>query len=320
MENIKTCYGTLLGATVLDRHANGVPSLITLDRPNLISTPYGSLMPQYCPWEDGRRFESVISLYDNGNIKFMTMQHRTPLMTPSGAINAEGAFFYEDGTLKRVFPLYGKISGYWSETNEYGLAEPIGVALPDGTAVVAKFLGLAFYPSGALKSLTLWPKEKIDIETPVGAMTVRSGVSFYENGAMRSCEPEHPVAIKTDIGSIYAYDPLPVGINGDVNSLLFAESGAVTSLATVSHRIEVGFAWGEKRVFEPESHPSLCSDLVKELTPLRICFNANYVMICNREIYTFNLENHRFRVLDMAGGPAHSDRMAWRSPMEECCS
>ena len=319
MENIKTHYGTLLGVHVLDRHANGIPSMVTLDHPNMLDTPYGALLPQYCPWEDGRRFENVISLYDNGNIKFMTMQNPTALETPAGTITAEGVFFYEDGTLKRVFPLYGKMSGYWSEENEYGLAKSITVKLPNMETIVAKMLGLAFYPSGALKSLTMWPKERITLNTPTGRIPVRIGVSFYENGTMRSCEPAVPVMIKTGIGNFEAYDPMPVGINGDVNSLLFAETGEVTSLATVSHRIEVSFAWGEKRIFEPESVAGMCSDLIEETVPLRVCFNDRYIMICNREIYTFNMDNHRFLVKEVTEKKALDERLAWNARVG-CCA
>jgi len=318
MNTIKTNLGRF-EANVLDRHANGAASLITLSRPYLLDTPYGTLIPQYLPWEDGRRYESVISLYANGNVKFMTLQHQTPVDTPAGAIKAEGLFFHEDGTLKRVFPRYGKLSGYWTEANEYALAEALPVRLPDGETLTVKLLGLAFYPSGKLRSLTLWPQERGTIRTPVGRASVRIGVSYYESGKLRSFEPAEPLAVTTPIGRLKAHDPMPTGINGDVNSLLFAEDGAVTSLTTAEHGIEVSFAWGETRIFEPDTRPGLCSDLVRDPVPLRLGFHAGYVIICTREIYTFDLKNNRFKVLDHHPSPSvRTGRLTWAAE-DGCC-
>jgi hypothetical protein len=50
----------------------------------------------------------------------------------------------------------------------------------------AKTISLHFYRSGALKSLTLWPGQRITIETPVGPVRTRTGFSLHENDSHRT--------------------------------------------------------------------------------------------------------------------------------------
>ena len=318
METVRTRYGILNGVTVVERHRNGAPALIMVHMGNVLSTPYGDFMPQYCPWPDGRRHESPLALYDNGTIKSVVFQTATQLRTPEGVIGCESAVFNDDGTLKRIFPLYGKLTGYWGESKEYALAKPVSLYLEHGK-VNAKIIGIAFYRSGALRSITLWPKEVIVLRTPVGNTPIRTGVSFYEDGQMRSFEPLRPLRINTPLGKMLAFDPSPVGICGDSNSLMFSESGRITALSTVSNRIAVTSALGEETTFAPGRKASLCSDLVMETVPLRLEISSNYVSIMNKEIYSFSLADHRFEVTEL-----EDEEIGLRSGDEElamvdCC-
>ena len=52
--------------------------------------------------------------------------------------------FYENGNIRRIFPLYGQINGYWTEENEYELAEEITLPVL-GTELVCKPLCIHFY-------------------------------------------------------------------------------------------------------------------------------------------------------------------------------
>ena len=171
--------------------------------------------------------------------------------------------------MKKIFPLNGKLSGYWGEKDEYALAEDIDLPLPCGT-IRAKVINMAFYKNGNIKSITLWPQETIEVKTPAGTMRVRIGVAFYEDGAVKSVEPAEPCDVETKIGKISAYDNDPEGIIGDINSLQFDSKGKVISLNTTHNTITVKKASGEAVVYTPSKKASLCSDLVTVTVPLQI--------------------------------------------------
>jgi hypothetical protein len=318
METVRTGYGILNGVTIIDRYPHGEPSLISIKMANVLSTPYGDFMPQYCPWADGRRTESVLSLYENGMVKAVVFQSPTMLRTPEGIICCESVTFHDTGALKRVFPLYGKLTGYWSESKEYGIARPVTLFLEHGK-VNAKIISLAFYASGALRSITLWPKEIIVLRTPVGNTPIRTGVSFYEDGQMRSFEPLRPLRVTTPIGKMLAFDPAPTGICGDANSLMFSESGRILALTTVSNRITVTSPLGEKIVFEPGVKPGMCSDLTTETVPLRITFSDRYISIISEEMFTYGQPEHLFAVSELEDDGTDLRREDDCMAMADCC-
>ena len=177
--------------------------------------------------------------------------------------------FYNDESLKKIFPLNGKLIGYWGEKDEYALAEDIDLPLSCGT-IRAKVINIAFYKNGNIKSITLWPQETIEVKTPAGTMRVRIGIAFYEDGAVKSVEPAEPCDVEIKIGKISAYDNNPEGIIGDTNSLQFDSDGEVTSLSTTHNTITVKKASGETVVYTPSEKASLCSDLVTVTVPLQI--------------------------------------------------
>ena len=199
------------------------------------------------------------------------LQEAALIETRYGKISAELVMFYNDELLKKLFPLNGKLSGYWGEKDEYALAGDLELQLPCGT-ISAKVINLVFYKNGNIKSLTLWPQEAVEVTTPAGLMRIKVGIAFYEDGAVKSIEPAKPYAVDTKIGKIWAYDNDPEGIMGDINSLQFDRSGAVTALCTTNNVITVNTASGEEVCYAPSEKESLCSEGVGVTVPLQIEF------------------------------------------------
>ena len=103
-------------------------------------------------------------------------------------------------------------------------------------------------------------------------MRVRVGISYYEDGSVKSAEPAEPYAVETRIGKILAYDNDPEGIMGDINSLQFDSEGDIKSLCTTYNSITVKNASGEQVTYTPSEKESLCSEPVAITVPLQIEF------------------------------------------------
>jgi len=80
---------------------------------------------------------------------------------------------------------------------------------------------------------------------------VRNGFSLYESGELESLEPLHNTQIQTPIGVIYTFDPNAIGVNADVNSLVFDKLGRVIALVTAGNRIGVQTEDGRFLTFAP---------------------------------------------------------------------
>jgi hypothetical protein len=186
-------------------------------------------------------------------------------------VTAELVTFHPDGALCRVFPLNGKLSGYWTQEDEGALAEAARIATPLGV-IEKRLIGLYFDPAGRLLSLTLWPGDTLEVPTPQGRMSARVGVAFRPDGSLRSLEPAKPQPVDTPAGRIMAYDLDAVGICGDVNSLAFAPDGTVERVRTNLTRVTATAADGRALAFAPELRESLCGDGDKEITPLELAF------------------------------------------------
>ena len=281
MEMLKTKYGVIPGYQNLEKYASGNPRSLTFTERIEIETPVGVIVPQYSVDDHGRKILKPVYFYDNGNIKKAPLQDAAYIDTKYGKLSAELVMFYDDEVLKKLFPLNGKLSGYWGEKDEYTLSEDLELQLPSGP-IRAKVINIVFYKNGNIKSITLWPQETIEAKTPSGRMNVRIGISFYEDGSVKSAEPAEPCVVQTKIGKISAYDNDPEGIMGDINSLQFDSKGEVTSLSTTDNAITVKTASGEKVMYTPSEKESLCSERVAITVPLQIefingkvCFNKN---------------------------------------------
>ncbi|WP_335682181.1 hypothetical protein [Prosthecochloris sp. GSB1] len=213
MSSIDTLYGTLDGVSFHSQYSNGETDGCKLSKKNTLATPYGDFVPQYETEDMGRRPRKPVRFHKSGAIKSLPLQRQTLVRTPAGSIPAELVTFHENGAIKRVFPLDGKLSGFWSWKNEFDLAEKTTLRTPAGT-VTARIIAVRFYQSGAIKSITLWPGQQASIPTPYGVKKFRTGVSFYENGALRSFEPLRRIVVPTPVGMMTAFDNEPNGIHG----------------------------------------------------------------------------------------------------------
>lgn len=293
INTLETRYGVLKGLVWVEYYSDGCVESCTLEVANPIQTPCGTLVPQY--EEDPRRKQSrSLSFYPDGSLRSIVLQDQQVIQTSIGAIPAEQILFYPDGQIKRIFPLNGKITGFWTVENEYELATEIDIQTPVGQWR-SKLLAAYFYPDGALKSLTFWPQDSITIETPIGAMEIRTGVSFYPQGAIRSVEPKHPTLVKTPIGEITAFHANVHGIHGDSNSLRFSLDGQVCAIATSSDRITITDPQGHQLTLQPGLQPS-CNIHIMDVVPLSIEFLAGKVRFNSNPDQTYDLTNCAFEV------------------------
>ena len=93
-----------------------------------ISTQYGDLIPQYTDDDLRKREILPVEYHPSGALKAVPLETQTIIATPAGDIPAELISFHENGTISRIFPLNGKLSGYWSQEDEAGAGR---VADPD---------------------------------------------------------------------------------------------------------------------------------------------------------------------------------------------
>lgn len=273
-----------------------------LEAENRIQTPVGDLIPQYRVAELGERqkkHRSSLDFFENGQIKSASLDLAMPLQTPVGIFEAELVTFYENGAMKRLFPLNGLVDGYWSEKKEGEMAKVLDFDLPVGK-FSAKIINLQFYPSGALKSLTLWPGQRITIETPVCSMLIRTGFSLYEDGTLRSAEPAEPVELATPIGSVKAFDAEMVGMNADLNSVQFTPIGGLKSVKTIHTGVRVTSATQVETVIEPLETTSLIDRTEMRTVPMQIDFAESTVRVVALHTHTFDRATHTFATFERA--------------------
>lgn len=246
-----------------------------------ITTKYGELIPQHTA-DDLRKKEILpVEYHGSGTPKSVPLETQTVIPTPAGDIPAELVSFHKNGTINRVFPLNGKLSGYWSEADEMELARPVKLLTPVG-AITACIISISFYDDETLRSITFCPGETVAIATPTGFYETRIGVSFYPDGAVQSLEPARPIPVKTMAGEIMAYDPDAIGVNGDKNSLIFDNKGNVVQATTTLSQIKVVKSSGETTHFAPEYRDSYCGDSEQEIIPMIVGFQEQTVCISTK--------------------------------------
>jgi len=234
---IQLASGVLTGVESYSCYPNGELLGVKLAEKNMLATHAGELVPAYTETHR-RKNKYSVEFYQCGMIKKIALDEMQEVQTPLGELPAELVMFFETGELKRVFPLDGKISGMWSEQEEKTLAIPLSFELPFAafTAIIG---GIAFYQSGVIRSITLFPGETVPIAAQCGEIMARNGFSLYESGKLESLEPSVPVTVQTPIGALTAFDSNAVGVNADVNSLMFDEDGKIIALTTVNNRVAV---------------------------------------------------------------------------------
>jgi len=188
METLHTQYGAIPHVGVVERYAEGGVMSCTPGAEVLLQTACGALTPQFTTDDLRRRTVQAISFHPTGTLRALPLERPTCVATPAGEILAELVTFHPDGSLCRVFPLNGKLSGMWTQEDEGRLARPVRVQTPLGV-IEKRLIGLYFNPAGRLLSLTLWPGETLDVPTPQGTLAARVGVP---SGRMGPCAPWSP--------------------------------------------------------------------------------------------------------------------------------
>jgi len=268
---IQMPFGILGGITALEHYDTGELKSAKLRERNVILTHAGELIPVYTE-TPRRKNKPSVKFYRNGLVGSVAFEEQQEVITPIGELPAELITFYESGELHRVFPVDGQISGFWTEEDEKRMNIPLSFDL-GFTAFTAMVSSICFYASGDIKSITLFPGETISVDTPCGKFKVRHGFSLYESGELRSLEPEFPVKVKTEIGTLVAFDPLSQGVTADSGSVTFAKDGKPLAFSTVSNRIAVQTEDEHFFSYEPVPIPHPCSDEQLFYSPIRIAFN-----------------------------------------------
>lgn len=288
-------YGTLTGISFLETYTDGSLKGCAFDEANTITTPVGILVPQHGPAKLRNREGLALEFFKSGQIKSIDLENATEVITSLGNLSAERISFYESGRIHRLFPLNGRINGYWTEHDEYSLAKAMAFDLAVG-AFSTKVVSLCFYESGALKSLTMWPQETIEINSPDGLMKVRYGFSLYENGQLKSFEPALPEPIVTPIGIVIAYDSNAHGINCDENSVTYSPTGVIRSLITGHNGLMITTPEG-KQFVQPLMKPGPLDPEVLVPQPMTIVFSDGKMEIIQDDIVTVNLKTATVRAI-----------------------
>lgn len=293
MKTIKTKYGDLNDVISVGYYITGEPEEYKLEKESELSILGYKLIPSYgFPEVRKKEFPSV-KLYRNGNIKSIALNESNLITTKIGVFEAEKITFYEGGQINRLFLLDGKLSGYWSEDDEYNLAKVHKFDF-DFASFETKVISLHFYETEELKSITLWPKERVKLNLGDYSVVSRIGISLYESGKIKSCEPFRPTTIKTPIGDIEAYDMNAIGIHGDENSLNFYEDGKVKSLITSRNSITVNTPEGDKVIHSPKKVRIYSNSEVMDTITLAILFKDNKVIIDGK--YEYDINETKFEV------------------------
>lgn len=229
-------------------------------------------------------------------MRTVSLEDRTEITTPIGPMSVELVSFYEDGSLNAVFPLNGQLSYAWTEADEKGLAEETSIELEFDT-IRAKLISLRFYPTGQVRSLTLWPGDAITLNTPVGKAPARTGVRLHPDGQLASFEPAVPLLIDTPVGPIRAYDVDAITIDGDQNSVRFVEQGDLVHLTTAGEVVVEDAAGTVTRIGSTTRY-ALTTDVRVKLS-IEFTFDGDTVTIDNgAQRQDFSISECRFTVIE----------------------
>ncbi|AQR95499.1 hypothetical protein [Clostridium saccharoperbutylacetonicum] len=293
MNKIKTKYGILNGAIIASLYSTGEPEAYRIEEESELEILDTKLVPLY-DFQNGRRKEfPALKVYKNGNIKSLALNNSTSINTSIGNYDVEKITFYEDGQINRIFFLDGKLSGYWTEDDEYNLSQAYNFDFKF-SKFEAKIISMHFYKTQEIKSITLWPKERIKLNIGGDNFLGRIGISLYKSGELESCEPFRPIKINTPIGAIEAYDINALGIHGDSNSLKFNENGTLKALITSANTITITNKDGERILHAPKKIRLYSNSEILDTITLKLEFIKNKVII--DEQFEYRLEENKFEI------------------------
>lgn len=264
---------------------------------NRIQTKYGELIPQYNAFNESERqkkYHPSLTFFKNGAPRSVALENQQSIDTPIGEFPAELVTFYQSGSLRRIFPSNGKIDGFWSEKQEGEFCEAFAFDL-DVVSFTAKIIGINFYEKGAVKSITLWPGETIEVTVKNKTYSVRNGIAFYENGNIKSIEPSQMTLVNTPIGKLLAFNKDAIGIHGDANSLEFSEKGDILGLITTHSGVKVELPdQKEPLLLEPLQVDSIIEFGEKTILPLSIKFDQDHVSFTDLKVRRFSKKEAAF--------------------------
>ncbi|MDR3593663.1 hypothetical protein [Clostridium sp.] len=293
MEKIKTKYGVLNDAVIAGYYSTGEPEAYNVEEYSELDILGYKLVPLYGFVDERRKEFPPVKVFKSGNIKSISLSDLTEIDTVIGTFEAEKITFYESGELNRLFLLDGKLSGYWTENDEYNLAKVYKFNF-EFASFEGKPMSLHFYKTEELKSITLWPKERINLNIGNYSFMGRIGISLYESGKIKSCEPFRPVNIFTPIGNIDAYDINALGIHGDTNSLNFYEDGSIKFLITSTNTITVKTLEGDSILHSPKKIRLYSNSEVMDTITLKIEFINDKVIIDDK--FEYSIEENKFEI------------------------
>ncbi len=264
----------------VSRNKNGNIDTVLPGEKIVLETSVGNLVPRYTIGDNGRKKEAPVKFYKSGELKSLPLEDRTDIETSVGTIKSELLIFYKDGSLWRAFPLNGQVTGFWTEENEFELAELLDIPTSLGLITV-KPIYLQFYETGELESILFWPSERVTINSPVGKVLIHKGICFHKNGTVKGFEPVEEISIKTPIGRLNVYDPDPNGIHAESHSINFHEDGSIHSLITATNHITALKDGAEVQSFSPKMVASYCHEGAFFVSPLKVVFEADTISFIN---------------------------------------
>ncbi len=266
--------------------------------PIIVETAYGKLVPKYDYSGIRDKYRNSITFYSSGKIKSVYLKEQTEILTTIGKMCVELITFYENGSIHRAFVRFGNVNAYWSEEEELGLV-PVVIKEINGIFIQNKIMCYTFYESGAVKGFTLAHTEVLSVDTPIGKVNVRIGITFYENGAIETVEPSEIKLIDTPIGSYLAFHNHPVGIHGDDNSIRFDQNGNVTRFITIMSGISIENKDNSKIVehIKPKKMRSLLNPELYEVVPIEIQIRADDIVVIdsNKKIHSYVKDENNFQ-------------------------
>ncbi len=265
---------------LVSRNKNGNIDTVIAGEKVILETSVGNLIPRYTMDIEGRKKEAPIKFYKSGELKSLPLEEITDISTSIGMIKSELLIFYKSGALKRTFPLDGKVSGFWTEEDEYKMADTVDIPTSI-KSIKVKPIYLQFYESGELESILFWPGEKVNINTSIGEVLIHKGICFHPNGNIKGFEPIQEIAVASPIGSINVYDPDPNGIYAESHSLNFREDGSIESITTSSNQITIIKDGVAIKRFAPKIITSYCNEDAFFISPLKIIFESNSICFGN---------------------------------------
>ena len=191
-----------------------------------IITKYGNLLPCSGASDYRKKHRCAVSYFESGSVRSVYLAETEVLSFPAGDFQTELITFYEDGNVKRIFPLYGQISAYWSIGEEAENAPYYDFDIA-GEKLHIRPQCIFFYPSGKIRSITLWPVDEITVNTPAGPVRTKLGLELYESGRLRSIEPVFGTVISTPDGDLKPYRFRPVMMHAENATLKFDENGRI---------------------------------------------------------------------------------------------